>query len=108
MFKSKHSLGDFIEGVIVGSSLGTVAAFVLGNAKGKKLQKGLHKKYKMLGRKVEGLRDSLKKASKAPAARKFKKFAKNVVKTAVRAKVQKKIKHKIGSKRRAHIRDKAA
>lgn len=87
MFKSKHSYADFIEGMLVGGSLGAAATFMLGTEQGKKLQKEMMKKCKMLGSKVEHYRDNIERAVKSPAAKKLKRLAKKAVRSQVARKV---------------------
>ena len=72
MFKQRHSGKQFMEGMLIGSSLAAAATFVFGTKKGKALQKKLVQKYKTLGHKAEGYMHTLQKAMRSPAAKKLK------------------------------------
>jgi gas vesicle protein len=91
MFKSKKmSYVDFVEVLLIGGSLGAMATFMLGTEKGKKLQKEMIHKYKMLGHKVEHFRDDVVKVAKSPAAKKIKRAAKALMKTPTARKAKRK------------------
>ncbi len=77
MFKSKQSHSHFLEGILLGSTIGAVSTFLFGTNKGKKIQKELVSKYKKLSHKIE-------KAAKSPVGKKIKKAAKRVVKKAAK------------------------
>ncbi len=81
MFKSKHSYVDFLEGILIGGSLGAAATFIFGTEKGKKLQKEVSQKYKKLERKAGHYRHNVEKAFKSPAAKKLQKEIRQTYKT---------------------------
>ncbi len=114
MFKPRHSFGDFLQGVIVGGSLGAVTALLFGTEKGRKIKKELMHKYKILGRKAVHVRDDLIRAAKSPAAQKIKqrvikaarspaarKLKRSVAK-ALQAKATRKVRRKRRHTRRTH------
>lgn len=92
MSKSKHSFGDFCEGVLIGGSIAAMATFFLGNAKGKKLRKEWMHKYKSH---LQHFRHSMGKAAKSPMAKKIRSIAKTVAKTDSARKLKQAIKHKL-------------
>ncbi len=79
MFKPKHSYIDFLEGVLIGGSLGAAGLFLFGTQKGKKLQKKAMQHYHALEKKAHHYRDNLERAMKSPAAKKLKQLTKKVV-----------------------------
>ena len=80
---------DFLEGILLGSTLGAMATFVFGTAKGKKNQKEMDHKYKTLGKKVEKFRDKLEVAKKSPAGKKVRKVIRKAAKTVVKGRAPK-------------------
>jgi gas vesicle protein len=78
MFESKrHSVLDFIEGMIIGGSLAAATTFLFGTEKGKKIQKNLLNK-------VDKFRKDVKKSVNKSARQKVKQKVKKAVKTQVR------------------------
>jgi len=102
MFKSKPSYVEFLEGMLVGGSLATMAVFVFGTQKGKKLQKQFLEKYKKLGHKAGHYLHQVEKAARSPVAKKLKRMVKKAapkksahktVRSARRTKTARKARH---------------
>jgi gas vesicle protein len=102
MFKSKSSYVTFLEGMLVGGSLGAIATFVFGSEKGKKLQKEVLQKYHKFERRAKHYRDNVERAMKSPVAKKLKRLVKKTVKSKVARKSVRRVKRKSGRRKAAH------
>lgn len=78
MSKSKYV--DFLEGVLIGGSLGAAATFLFGTKKGKELQQKVVKKCRALEHKAERYVNNAKKAVKGPMSKRLKRLVKKTVK----------------------------
>lgn len=81
MQKPKHSYVDFLEGMLLGGSLGAAAALIFGTERGKKLQKEVLQQYKKLESKAGHYRHNVERAFKSPAAKKLKKEIRQTYRT---------------------------
>lgn len=95
MSKSKYV--NFLEGILVGGSLGAAVTFMFGTKEGKKLQQEIVKKYKLLEHKAEGYQKKVKKAIKSPVAKKLERLTRKAVSQKVTKKIatiKRKLTHK--------------
>lgn len=70
---------NFLEGMLLGGSLGAVVTFMFGTKEGKKIQEKLVRKYRMLEHKADHYQKAVQKAVKSPMARKLKRLAKTAI-----------------------------
>lgn len=71
---------NFLEGLLVGGSLGAAATFLFGTKQGKELQKKIVKKYQTLEHKAEHYIHNAEKAAKGPMAKKLKRLLGKAIK----------------------------